>query len=65
MRSGDAALLCGIFCISGSYVMMCFRNCDDCVKKEWDEEIKIKYSKPSIIVHTNRCFNIKMIVISC
>ena len=53
MRSGDAALLCGIFCISGSYVMMCFRNCDDCVKKEWDEEIKIKYSKLSIIVHTN------------
>ena len=33
--------------------MMCFRNCDDYVKKEWDEEIKIKYSKLSIIVHTN------------
>ncbi len=33
--------------------MMCFRNCDDSVKKECDEEIKIKYSKLSIIVHTN------------
>ena len=63
---GVVMLLCyaAYFCISGSYVMMCFRNCDDCVKKEWDEEIKIKYSKLSIIVHTNQRFNIKMIVIS-
>lgn len=44
--------------------MMYFLNCDDCVKKECDEEIIIKFSKPSIIVHTNRHFNIKMIAIS-
>ncbi len=33
-------------------------------KKECDEEIIIKFSKLSIIVHTNRCFDIKMIEIS-
>lgn len=63
MRSGDAALLCGIFCIFGSYVMMYFLNCGDCVKKECDEEIIIKFSKLSIIVHTNQHFDIKMIAI--
>lgn len=33
-------------------------------KKECDEEIIIKFSKLSIIVHTNRHFDIKMIEIS-
>ena len=34
------------------------------VFKKSVEEIIIKFSKLSIIVHTNRCFDIKMIEIS-